>query len=109
MTMTTCDDTLHIRERLTPRECEVMDWLVMGYTNREIADRLGNRESTVEYMAEQSYDKLGASNRVQAAVLYIRYYWGGRPSTFWKRWLRDRKERDPFRAQQKANTSRRVA
>lgn len=106
--MATCDNALHVRDRLTLRECEAMDWLVLGYASWEIAEKMGDKEHTIEYFLGQSFDKLGASNRVQAAVLYLRYYCLDQLPTFWQRWQRERKERDLFRAPQKATNSRRT-
>ncbi len=56
---------------LTPRECEVMDWLAAGKTNRAIAAILGAKARTVEKHLERIYEKLGVETRT-AAVLRFR-------------------------------------
>ena len=55
-------------ERLTPREREVLGWIVQGHTNREIASKLSVSAGTVKVHVEHIIAKLGASDRTQAAV-----------------------------------------
>ena len=55
---------------LTPRECEVMDRLAAGKTNRAIAAILGAKPRTVEKHLERIYVKLGVETRT-AAVLRV--------------------------------------
>lgn len=54
---------------LTPREEQVVNLVAEGIGNREIAQQLGIRESTVKKSLLRIYDKLGVSNRVEL-VLY---------------------------------------
>lgn len=53
---------------LTERERSVMTYLIKGYKNGEIADKLSISVHTVKAHLESIYDKLGVNNRVQAAI-----------------------------------------
>jgi DNA-binding NarL/FixJ family response regulator len=59
-------------DRLSPRECAVLDLVAQGHTNREIADRLIISESTVRSHLHNILDKLQLDNRVQAATYALR-------------------------------------
>lgn len=50
---------------LTPREREVLDLVVEGQTNKEIAGELGCQEGTVEVHVSRMLKKSGAANRAQ--------------------------------------------
>jgi DNA-binding NarL/FixJ family response regulator len=49
----------------TPRELAVLRQAAAGLTNREIADQLGVRESTVEFHLHNLYRKFGVGNRTE--------------------------------------------
>ncbi|MCP9759057.1 DNA-binding response regulator [Aquitalea sp. S1-19] len=55
-------------DKLTPRECEIVQCLVRGESNKEIARHLGVAESTVKIHVQNILKKLGLSSRVQVAV-----------------------------------------
>ena len=57
-----------ITEPLTPRQTEVMQWVERGATNKEIAERLGISERTVESHVSEGLSKLGFENRVEFLV-----------------------------------------
>jgi DNA-binding NarL/FixJ family response regulator len=57
---------------LTPREREVLQWLVAGKTNQEIGAALGISEKTVEKHLDAVFRKLGVASRVEAAVLAVK-------------------------------------
>lgn len=59
-------------ELLTPREKEVLGVLVEGMTNREIGQALFISEQTVKTHVSAIIQKLGASDRTQAAVIALR-------------------------------------
>jgi DNA-binding CsgD family transcriptional regulator len=52
---------------LTPREQEVLHWLVRGKTRKEISIILGLSEATVRTYLEHLYAKLGVHNKMEAA------------------------------------------
>ncbi len=56
---------------LSPRELEVLQFLVRGQTNREIAQNLMVSVSTIKIHVEHILAKLGVSDRTQAAVRAI--------------------------------------
>ncbi|MGO8786576.1 MAG: response regulator transcription factor [Terriglobia bacterium] len=53
---------------LTPRESEVLIWMVLGKTNAEVAAALQIRTPTVKKHLERIFRKLGVKNRLAAAV-----------------------------------------
>jgi LuxR family transcriptional regulator/LuxR family quorum-sensing system transcriptional regulator CciR len=58
----------HEPANLTPREREVLGWLVRGKSNSAIAGILGVSENTVDTLIRRCYRKLGVSDRVGAAL-----------------------------------------
>jgi DNA-binding CsgD family transcriptional regulator len=54
---------------LTPREGEVLFWLTLGKTNRDIGDILSLSARTINKHLEMVFQKLGVDNRTVAAVL----------------------------------------
>jgi DNA-binding NarL/FixJ family response regulator len=60
-------------ERLTPREHDVLDQIVEGRTNRQIAQQLSLSVGTVKIHVEHIIAKLGVADRTQAAVRAIEY------------------------------------
>ncbi len=52
-------------ESLTPRELDILRFLVRGYTNRQIAESLGLSVRTVEGHRANLMGKLGVSSRVE--------------------------------------------
>jgi DNA-binding NarL/FixJ family response regulator len=57
-----------VRDRLTPREMQVVALLVQGCKNREIALHLGTREQVVKNYLRNIYKKTGASDRLELAL-----------------------------------------
>jgi len=57
---------------LTPRECDVLQWLAKGKTNRDIADILGMAPRTVNKHLEHIFVKLGVETRAAAAGIAAR-------------------------------------
>ena len=57
---------------LTPRELDVLQELVRGASNREIASALGIAEETVKSHVGSLLGKLQADNRAQAIVTALK-------------------------------------
>ena len=60
------NDAAIISLGLTPRECEVLDHLTTGQSNKEIARDLKVSPNTVKTHVAQIYQKLDVQQRVQA-------------------------------------------
>ena len=58
---------------LTPREMDVVESIVSGFTNREIANRYSISEQTVKHHLRNIFDKVGASNRLELALFAINH------------------------------------
>jgi DNA-binding NarL/FixJ family response regulator len=65
---------------LTARERDVLELLVAGNSNREIAAALFIAESTAELHVSRVLGKLGYSTRAQAAVYAVSLGWCASPS-----------------------------
>jgi len=61
-----------IGEDLTPRELEVLELMVEGLTNPEIAGRLSISRATASSHVSHILQKLNVSNRAEAIVLAVR-------------------------------------
>jgi two-component system nitrate/nitrite response regulator NarL len=59
--------------RLTPREQQVLRMVVAGHSNREIAQQWMVSEETIKHHLTRMFDKVGASNRVELAMLANRH------------------------------------
>lgn len=58
-------------ELLTTRERELLTALANGWSNLQIAARIGISRNTVKYHLKNLYDKLGVKNRAMAVALFI--------------------------------------
>ena len=56
------------RPHLTPRQCEVLDQLCLGYSNKVISRHLGLSENTVRVHVQALFTALDVSSRTQAVV-----------------------------------------
>ena len=56
---------------LSPREMEVLDLLIKGFTNRQIAASLSISLNTVSSHMKNIQSKLGTTNRVQSVLMAI--------------------------------------
>lgn len=59
-------------DELTQREIEVLNEVVKGFTNKEIAAALSIAENTVKIHLRNILEKLHVRNRIQAAVFAVR-------------------------------------
>lgn len=51
---------------ITPRECEILELLASGASNRELGELLGISANTVKTHVARLYDKLAVEKRMQA-------------------------------------------
>jgi len=58
-------------EALTARERELLAALANGWTNQQIAARIGISANTVKYHLKNLYDKLGVNNRAMAVAMFM--------------------------------------
>jgi DNA-binding NarL/FixJ family response regulator len=68
-----CADTEGIMQKveaLTPRECEVLEWVSEGLTNKEIGERLTIELGTVKNHIHNILEKLEVGNRHKAAEIF---------------------------------------
>jgi len=59
-------------ENLSPREVDVLNYLVKGFSYKETADAMGISYSTVHSHIEHIYHKLHVQSRAQAVARYLR-------------------------------------
>lgn len=57
---------------LTPREIEILQLLMEGKSNKEIANGLCVCEKTVEFHLSNLYSKIGTTTRTEAVVWALR-------------------------------------
>jgi len=60
---------------LSPREMEILELVIQGMSNREIAYNLGISHQTVKNHMTSILSKLGVADRTQAAVYALRHGW----------------------------------
>ena len=53
---------------LTPRELEILQLVIAGYTNKAIAAEIFISEKTVEFHLDNIYDKIGVRTRLTAGI-----------------------------------------
>lgn len=53
---------------LTPRELEILQLVVTGYTNKAIAAEICISEKTVEFHLDHIYTKIGVRTRLMAGI-----------------------------------------
>jgi two-component system, NarL family, nitrate/nitrite response regulator NarL len=58
---------------LTPRERQVLSMIVAGCSNKEIARAFSVSEQTIKHHLTRMFDKVGASTRVELAMLAARF------------------------------------
>src|ERR1035437_3644712 len=57
-------------EDLSPREREILELLAEGFSNKEIAQRVGVSDGTVRWHLRHVYDKLHVRSRTEAALKF---------------------------------------
>jgi two-component system, NarL family, nitrate/nitrite response regulator NarL len=67
-------------QRLTRRERQVLNLVVAGCSNKEIARQFAISEQTIKHHLTRMFDKLGASNRLELAMVATRRGLDTRPA-----------------------------
>lgn len=62
-----------VRDRLTPKEIQIVALIVQGYKNKEIATQLGTSEQVIKNYLRNVYDKTGVSDRLELALFTIHH------------------------------------
>jgi DNA-binding NarL/FixJ family response regulator len=57
-------------EDLSPREREILELLAQGFSNKEIAHRVGVSDGTIRWHLRHVYDKLHVRSRTEAALKF---------------------------------------
>jgi len=62
-----------VRDRLTPKEMQIVALIVQGCKNKEIATQLGTKEQVIKNYLRSIYDKSGVSDRLELALFTIHH------------------------------------
>lgn len=75
VTMMQTTDTVgaNVRDRLTPKEMQIVALIVQGCKNKEIAIQLGTKEQVIKNYLRSIYDKTGVSDRLELALFTIHH------------------------------------
>lgn len=73
-TLHTADNVgARVRDRLTPKEMQIVALIVQGCKNKEIANQLGTKEQVIKNYLRSIYDKTGVSDRLELALFTIHH------------------------------------
>ncbi|MGD0798161.1 MAG: response regulator transcription factor [Acidobacteriaceae bacterium] len=62
-----------VRDRLTPKEMQIVALIVQGCKNKHIATQLGTKEQVIKNYLRSIYDKTGVSDRLELALFTIHH------------------------------------
>ena len=62
-----------VRDRLTPKEMQIVALIVQGCKNKDIAMQLGTKEQVIKNYLRSIYDKIGVSDRLELALFTIHH------------------------------------
>jgi DNA-binding NarL/FixJ family response regulator len=62
-----------VRDRLTPKEMQIVALIVQGCKNRQIAAQLNTKEQVIKNYLRSIYDKTGVSDRLELALFTIHH------------------------------------
>lgn len=62
-----------VRDRLTPKEMQIVALIVQGCKNKDIADQLGTKEQVIKNYLRSIYDKTGVSDRLELALFTLHH------------------------------------
>ncbi len=73
-TMPTPDDVgARVRDRLTPKEMQIVALIVQGRKNKDIAAQLNTKEQVIKNYLRSIYDKIGVSDRLELALFTLHH------------------------------------
>jgi len=64
---------MRVRDRLTPKEMQIVALIVQGCKNKDIAMQLGTKEQVIKNYLRSIYDKTGVSDRLELALFTIHH------------------------------------
>jgi DNA-binding NarL/FixJ family response regulator len=64
---------IRVRDRLTPKEMQIVALIVQGCKNKDIAEQLGTKEQVIKNYLRSIYDKSGVSDRLELALFTIHH------------------------------------
>ena len=62
-----------VRDRLTPKEIQIVALIVQGCKNKQIAEQLNTKEQVIKNYLRSIYDKTGVSDRLELALFTIHH------------------------------------
>jgi len=62
-----------VRDRLTPKEMQIVALIVQGCKNKDIASLLGTKEQVIKNYLRGIYDKIGVSDRLELALFTLHH------------------------------------
>ena len=62
-----------VRDRLTPKEMQIVALIAQGCKNKDIATQLGTKEQVIKNYLRAIYDKTGVSDRLELALFTIHH------------------------------------
>ncbi len=73
-TMPPPDDVgARVRDRLTPKEMQIVALIVQGRKNKDIASQLNTKEQVIKNYLRSIYDKIGVSDRLELALFTLHH------------------------------------
>jgi DNA-binding NarL/FixJ family response regulator len=62
-----------VKDRLTPKEMQIVALIAQGCKNRQIAEQLNTKEQVIKNYLRSIYDKTGVSDRLELALFTIHH------------------------------------
>ena len=62
-----------VRDRLTPKEMQIVALIVQGCKNKDIAQQLNTKEQVIKNYLRSIYDKTGVSDRLELALFTLHH------------------------------------
>jgi DNA-binding NarL/FixJ family response regulator len=64
---------VRVRDRLTPKEIQIVALITQGCKNKQIAIQLNTKEQVIKNYLRSIYDKTGVSDRLELALFTIHH------------------------------------